>query len=79
MTTTCQKCGYEKPTGYPCAGCQQNLIGNAEFVLSEWLILHDEECRVDHHGRCQTHFLEINCIVLRTKELVKKLQNSGEQ
>jgi hypothetical protein len=45
----------------------QNNFEDAVKLLSEWLDVHDEPCRYDHHGYCQSHFLQEDCIVKRTK------------
>lgn len=42
-------------------------------LLTEWYNLHPEPCRVDHEGLCQTHFLQRDCIVKRTKELLSRI------
>lgn len=46
--------------------------------LSEALILlhrlvdrEDEPCRLDHHGYCQTHLLELECSVKAAREWLK--------
>jgi hypothetical protein len=42
-------------------------------LLEEWNEMHDTPCRFDHHGYCQEHYLEDDCIVARTK---KELENA---
>lgn len=41
--------------------------GQLRLLLQEWLDMHDEPCRLDHHGYCQTHFLESDCLAKRTR------------
>ena len=38
-------------------------------LLEEFLEIHGE-CNHDHHGYCQTHFLEENCLIERTQEVL---------
>jgi hypothetical protein len=40
-------------------------------LLKEFLDVHDEECRFDHHGYCQAHFLEKDCLIKRTKRILE--------
>ena len=51
--------------------------GVAEALLKEWLEIHDTQCRFDHHGYCQEHFLQDkgDCIVERTKEFLNERDN----
>ena len=41
-------------------------------LLQEWVDIHGETCRYDHHGYCQEHFLEEDCIVKRSRILIEK-------
>lgn len=45
-------------------------IATAMEMLSEWEKLHDSPCRLDHHGLCQEHFLQSDCVVVRTRKLI---------
>jgi hypothetical protein len=42
-------------------------LEGAEKLLREWFNLHDYPCRLDHHGNCQEHYLQTDCIVTRTR------------
>lgn len=43
-------------------------------LLAEWLKINDTECRFDHHGYCQEHYLGTDCIVLRTRKLLQEIK-----
>lgn len=47
-------------------------------LLGEFLDVNDEQCRFDHHGYCQAHFLEEKCLITRTKDLIKIKGDSDE-
>lgn len=51
-------------------------LGIAEYLLKEWVEIHDAPCRYDHHGYCQEHYLEEDCIVKRTKDFLNELLES---
>jgi len=40
-------------------------------LSEEFLEVHDEPCRLDHHGCCQSHFLEEDCLIVRTKQALE--------
>ena len=50
----------------------KEILEGIEDLLREWLSLNDEDCIFDHHGYCQTHFLQSkeHCIVNRTKKIL---------
>lgn len=54
----------ESITTLPC-----DLI-EALALLEEVAELYSEECRFDHDGNCQAHFLEANCMIGRIKEVI---------
>jgi hypothetical protein len=37
-------------------------------LLYEWVDIHNAPCGKDHHGYCQEHYLEEDCIVDRSKQ-----------
>lgn len=47
----------------------------AEELLSRFLLVHNEPCRTDHHGYCQSHFLEENCLVRETHLQIAEKKN----
>ena len=53
---------------------QAGRRGTAEYLLKEWLDVHDEPCYYDHHGYCQAHFLQEKgeCIVELTRNFLKE-------
>jgi len=43
-------------------------------LLEEWVEINGEPCRLDHHGYCQSHYLQEgdDCIVKRSKEAIQR-------
>lgn len=48
----------------------QKRLAVAELLLKEWAEIHPDPCRTDHHGYCQEHYVQEDCIVKRTKEFL---------
>lgn len=65
---------YEIPSTSPFydKNLTSRITITARDLLKEWLELHDTECRFDHHGYCQEHFLEDkeDCIVAKTRNFI---------
>jgi hypothetical protein len=53
---------------------QAGRRGEAEYLLKEWLDIHDTDCRYDHHGYCQEHYLQPKgeCVVELTRNFLNK-------
>ncbi len=53
---------------------QAGRRGVAESLLETWLDIHNTECRYDHHGYCQEHYLEPKgeCIVELTRNFLNE-------
>lgn len=50
-------------------------------LLKEWNDLAGvgaEQCRHDHHGYCQAHFLEDDCLAKRTNKLLNRFEGTDE-
>lgn len=43
-------------------------------ALKKLVAPHDEPCRRDHHGYCQTHFLEEDCCVAEARSLIERIK-----
>jgi len=41
-------------------------------LLEVMVDINDEECRHDHHGYCQSHYLEESCTIKKAKEILKE-------
>ena len=41
-------------------------IDALEALLRRFVEISGSECRLDHHGYCQEHFVEKNCVVAET-------------
>ena len=52
----------------------QLWVCEVKQLLSDLLDIFGTECRLDHHGYCQEHFLEENCATKRIAEFL----NSAE-
>jgi hypothetical protein len=48
-------------------------------LLEEWLELHFDPCFYDHHGYCQSHFLQDkgSCIVELTRKFLEERTDEG--
>lgn len=74
---------YEKEMSR-CCGDRQTVLNalqtQAELVelLKSFVEVHDEPCRTDHHGYCQTHFLDdVNnegCRVANAKKMIARAE-----
>jgi len=54
---------------------QAELKAHAEVlegILAEFIEVNDDPCRYDHHGYCQAHFLEEDCLVKRARTTLKE-------
>ena len=45
----------------------ETALNKTRELLGEFIEVHDEECWYDHHGYCQAHFVEDDCLIKRTK------------
>lgn len=43
-------------------------------LLKEWERLNEEPCHYDHHGYCQTHYLQEDCVYKRTWDFLKEME-----
>jgi hypothetical protein len=43
-------------------------LREARALLSEWVTISYEPCWRDHHGYCQAHYLQADCVVDRTRK-----------
>jgi hypothetical protein len=51
-----------------------------EALLTEFVVdVFDDDCRLDHHGNCQAHFLqpEAECIVRRARQELELGTSAG--
>ena len=52
-------------------------IAELEGLLAEFVEVNDEPCHLDHHGYCQTHFLEEDCVVKRARATLRRNPDAG--
>lgn len=52
-------------------------IAGLEGLLAEFVEVNDEPCHLDHHGYCQTHFLEEDCVVKRARATLRRNPDAG--
>jgi hypothetical protein len=43
-------------------------VAKLRGLLAELVECNDGPCHLDHHGYCQTHFLESDCVIKRARE-----------
>lgn len=66
-------CNYQHQPGCICGRTILELMQKtARCVELLKKLADDEECRLDHHGACQTHRLENPCTVAEVRNFLKE-------
>ncbi len=66
MDVTC--CPEEDNANAHIISAGPDLLEVMEIIVG----VNDEECRLDHHGYCQTHYGDIPCVITLARKAIKK-------
>jgi hypothetical protein len=50
------------------------VLRDALKHLQKFLDINEGECRFDHHGYCQTHYVDKPCMVAEAREFMASLE-----
>lgn len=64
---------HDDRVGSPVCVDAAREIDALRSLLLEFIEVHDEPCWRDHHGYCQAHFLEEDCMVDRARKMMRPL------